>query len=155
MRILLIEDDPGVRRFVVKGLREQAYAVDAATTGEDALYQAEVNSYDLIILDVMIPAPDGFEVCRRLRESGSRIPILILTARDATDDRVRGLNMGADDYMTKPFEFRELLARLRALLRRSGELRSDRIAVDDLVLDTATQTAARAGQQIPLTTKEY
>jgi DNA-binding response OmpR family regulator len=155
MRILLVEDDSRIARFVAKGLREQAYAVDLAENGEEALYQSSVNSYDLIILDVMIPAPDGFEVCRRLRESGSRIPILILTARDATDDRVRGLNMGADDYMTKPFEFRELLARLRALLRRSGELRSDRIAVDDLVLDTATQTAVRAGKQIALTTKEY
>jgi len=155
MRILLVEDDSRIARFVAKGLREQAYAVDLAASGEEALYQASVNTYDLAILDVMIPAPDGFEVCRRLRESGKRFPILILTARDATDDRVRGLNTGADDYMTKPFEFRELLARLRALLRRSGELRSDRIAVDDLVLDTATQTAARAGQQIPLTTKEY
>src|SRR5580658_6352661 len=130
MRILLVEDDSRIARFVAKGLREQAYAVDLATNGEEALYQASVNSYDLAILDVMIPAPDGFEVCRRLRESGLRLPILILTARDATDDRVRGLNTGADDYMTKPFEFRELLARLRALLRRSGELRPQRIAVE-------------------------
>jgi DNA-binding response OmpR family regulator len=155
MRILLVEDDSRIARFVAKGLREQAYAVDLAANGEEALYHASVNTYDLAILDVMIPAPDGFEVCRRLRESGLRIPILMLTARDATDDRVRGLNTGADDYLTKPFEFRELLARLRALLRRSGELRSDRIAIDDLVLDTAAQTAARAGKQIPLTTKEY
>jgi DNA-binding response OmpR family regulator len=155
MRILLVEDDSRIAGFVAKGLREQAYAVDVATNGNDALYQASVNAYDLAILDVMIPAPDGFEVCRRLRESGLRLPILMLTARDATDDRVHGLNTGADDYLTKPFEFRELLARLRALLRRSGELRPDRIAIDDLVLDSATQTAARAGKQIPLTTKEY
>jgi len=155
MRILLVEDDSRIARFVAKGLREQAYAVDIAVNGQEALYHASVNTYDLAILDVMIPAPDGFEVCRRLRASGLRLPILMLTARDATDDRVSGLNMGADDYLTKPFEFRELLARLRALLRRSGELRSDRIAVDDLVLDTATQTAARGGKQIPLTTKEY
>src|SRR5580698_3975211 len=101
MRILLVEDDSRIARFVAKGLREQAYAVDLAASGEEALYQASVNTYDLAILDVMIPAPDGFEVCRRLRESGKRFPILILTARDATDDRVRGLNMGADDYMTK------------------------------------------------------
>jgi DNA-binding response OmpR family regulator len=122
MRILLVEDDPGVRRFVVKGLREQAYAVDTAATGEEALYQADINEYDLIILDVMIPAPDGFEVCRRLRKAGRRMPILMLTARDAVEDRVNGLDRGADDYLTKPFEFRELLARLRALLRRSTEL---------------------------------
>lgn len=155
MRILLVEDDSRIARFVAKGLREQAYAVDVAANGEDALEQASVNTYDLVILDVMIPAPDGFEVCRRLRDSGLRIPILMLTARDTTDDRVRGLDTGADDYLTKPFEFRELLARLRALLRRSGELRPSLIAVDDLVLDTASQTAARAGRRIPLTTKEY
>ena len=155
MRVLLVEDDPRIANFVAKGLREQAYAVDLAASGEDALYQASINIYDLAILDVMIPAPDGFEVCRRLRQSGLRFPILMLTARDATDDRVQGLDTGADDYLTKPFEFRELLARLRALLRRSGELRPHRIAVEDLVLDTAAQAAARGGRQIPLTTKEY
>ena len=155
MRVLLVEDDLRIAHFVAKGLREQAYAVDVAANGQDALYQASVNTYDLAILDVMIPAPNGFEVCRRLREAGWRFPILMLTARDATDDRVRGLDTGADDYLTKPFEFRELLARLRALLRRSGELRPNRIAVEDLVLDTAAQTAARAGKPIGLTTKEY
>jgi DNA-binding response OmpR family regulator len=155
MRILLVEDDSRIARFVAKGLREQAYAVDVAANGEGALEQVSVNTYDLVILDVMIPAPDGFEVCRRLRESGMRVPILMLTARDTTDDRVRGLDTGADDYLTKPFEFRELLARLRALLRRSGELRPSRIEIEDLVLDTGAQTASRAGKQIPLTTKEY
>jgi DNA-binding response OmpR family regulator len=155
MRILLVEDDPGVRRFVVKGLREQAYAVDAATTGQDALYQADINQYDVIILDVMIPAPDGFEVCRRLRRAGHRTPILMLTARDAVEDRVSGLDRGADDYLTKPFEFRELLARLRALLRRSSELHPPRLNVGDLVLDTAAQSAARGGHAISLTHKEY
>ena len=155
MRILLVEDDAGVRRFVVKGLREQAYAVDTATTGEDALYQAEINEYDLIILDVMIPAPDGFEVCRRLRKAGRRMPILMLTARDAVEDRVSGLDRGADDYLTKPFEFRELLARLRALLRRSSELHPPRLSVGDLVLDTAAQSATRGGHAISLTHKEY
>jgi DNA-binding response OmpR family regulator len=155
MRILLVEDDPRIANFVAKGLREQAYAVDVAASGEDALYQASINAYDLAILDVLIPAPDGFEVCRRLRQSGMHFPILMLTARDATDDRVRGLDTGADDYLTKPFEFRELLARLRALLRRSGELRPNRIAVADLVVDAAAQTASRGGKQIPLTTKEY
>lgn len=155
MRILLVEDDPGVRRFVVKGLREQAYAVDTAATGEDALYQADINEYDLIILDVMIPQPDGFEVCRTLRKSGKRMPILMLTARDAVEDRVSGLDRGADDYLTKPFEFRELLARLRALLRRSAELRPPRLSVGALVLDTAAQNATLAGHAISLTHKEY
>ncbi|MGB2591481.1 MAG: response regulator transcription factor [Candidatus Acidiferrum sp.] len=155
MRILLVEDDPGVRRFVVKGLREQAYAVDTAATGENALYQADINEYDLVILDVMIPAPDGFEVCRRLRKSGRTMPILMLTARDALEDRVNGLDRGADDYLTKPFEFRELLARLRALLRRSTELHPPRLSVGDLVLDTAAQSATRGGHAITLTHKEY
>ncbi|HET7258081.1 MAG TPA: response regulator transcription factor [Candidatus Acidoferrum sp.] len=155
MRILLVEDDPGVRRFVVKGLREQAYAVDTAVSGEEALYQADINAYDLIILDVMIPEPDGFEVCRRLRKSGRQMPILMLTARDAVEDRVSGLDRGADDYLTKPFEFRELLARLRALLRRSTELHPPRLSVGDLVLDTAAQNATRGGSVIPLTHKEY
>jgi DNA-binding response OmpR family regulator len=155
MRILLVEDDPGVRRFVMKGLREQAYAVDAATTGEDALYQADINEYDLIILDVMIPAPDGFEVCRRLRKAGRRTPILMLTARDAVEDRVSGLDRGADDYLSKPFEFRELLARLRALLRRSTELHPPSLRVGDLVLDTAAQSATSGGNAISLTHKEY
>ncbi|MGB9464520.1 MAG: response regulator transcription factor [Candidatus Acidiferrum sp.] len=155
MRILLVEDDPGVRRFVVKGLREQAYAVDTAATGEDALYQADINAYDLIILDVMIPGPDGFEVCRRLRKSGRRMPILMLTARDAIEDRVSGLDRGADDYLTKPFEFRELLARLRALLRRSTELHPPRLSVGNLVLDTAAQSATCGEHAISLTHKEY
>jgi heavy metal response regulator len=155
MRVLLVEDDSRIARFVAKGLREQAYAVDVAANGEDALYQADINTYDLVILDVMIPGRDGFQVCRELRKSGKRMPILMLTARDAVEDRIAGLDHGADDYLTKPFEFRELLARLRALLRRSGELRPNRIEVEDLALDTAAQTAARGGRQIPLTTKEY
>jgi two-component system copper resistance phosphate regulon response regulator CusR len=155
MRLLLVEDDARIARFVAKGLREQAYAVDVSATGEDALYQAAVNTYDLVILDVMIPAPDGFAVCRELRKSGQRMPILMLTARDAVEDRIAGLDHGADDYLTKPFEFRELLARLRALLRRSGELRSEKITISDLVLDTGAQTAKRAGRNITLTAKEY
>src|SRR6201997_1572121 len=155
MRLLLVEDDARIARFVAKGLREQAYAVDVTANGDDALYEAAINSYDLIILDVMIPGRDGFEVCRELRRAGHRMPILMLTARDAVEDRITGLDHGADDYLTKPFEFRELLARLRALLRRSGELRPSRIAVEDLVLDTAAQTAARGGRRIALTTKEY
>ncbi len=155
MRLLLVEDDARIARFVAKGLREQAYAVDVATTGNDALYQAAISTYDLVILDVMIPGRDGFEVCRELRKSGQRMPILMLTARDAVEDRITGLDQGADDYLTKPFEFRELLARLRALLRRSGELRPAKITVADLVLDTGAQTVWRAGRSVPLTTKEY
>jgi DNA-binding response OmpR family regulator len=155
MRLLLVEDDARIARFVAKGLREEAYAVDVAGTGDDALYQAAVNTYDLVILDVMIPGRDGFAVCRELRKSGQRMPILMLTARDAVEDRIAGLDHGADDYLTKPFEFRELLARLRALLRRSGELRAAKIAVADLVLDTGAQSAMRAGRHITLTTKEY
>ena len=155
MRVLLVEDDSRIARFVAKGLREQAYAVDIATNGDDALYQADINTYDLIILDVMLPGRDGFEVCRELRKSGKRMPILMLTARDAVEDRITGLDHGADDYLTKPFEFRELLARLRALMRRSGELRLPKIVVADLVLDTAAQTISRAGRNIPLTAKEY
>jgi len=142
MRILLVEDDARIARFVAKGLREQAYAVDVSSSGDDALYQAAINTYDLVILDVLIPGHNGFEVCRQLRKSGQRMPILMLTARDAVEDRITGLDHGADDYLTKPFEFRELLARLRALLRRSGELRPAKIVVADLVLDTAAQSVS-------------
>lgn len=155
MRLLLVEDDPGVLRFVLKGLREQAYAVDTATTGDDALYQAEINTYDLVILDVMIPGRDGFAVCKEIRKTGNRVPILMLTALDGVEDRITGLDVGADDYLAKPFAFRELLARLRALLRRSGELRPPNITVADLVVDTAGQTVTRGGRRVPLTTKEY
>lgn len=155
MRVLLVEDEVRIARFVAKGLREQSYAVDVATSGDDALYQAEINSYDLFILDVMIPGVDGFVVCRRIRESGIRAPILMLTARDAVDDRITGLDHGADDYLTKPFEFGELLARLRALLRRSTELRPPLITIEDLVLDTQGQRVSRAGRSVVVTTKEY
>jgi two-component system copper resistance phosphate regulon response regulator CusR len=155
MRVLLVEDDPRIARFVGKGLREESYAVDLAPNGHDALYQAEINSYDLFILDVMIPGPDGFAVCRKLREAGIRAPILMLTARDAVDDRITGLDHGADDYLTKPFEFGELLARLRALLRRSNEVRLPEITIQDLVLDTRGQRVSRAGRSIAVTTKEY
>ena len=118
MRILLVEDEPGIANFIGRGLRENAFAVDVAETGEDALYQAEINSYDAIILDVMIPQKDGFEVCLELREKNVQIPVLMLTARDAVADRIKGLDAGADDYLIKPFAFDELLARVRALLRR-------------------------------------
>src|SRR5262249_3446214 len=155
MRVLLVEDDTRISRFVAKGLREQAYAVDVAATGEAALYQIAVNTYDVLILDVMIPEPDGFAVCRELRQSGHRLPILMLTARDAVEDRIEGLDRGADDYLTKPFEFRELLARLRALLRRPSGLQLPCLTVADLVVDTASQRVSRGNKAIPMTAKEY
>jgi DNA-binding response OmpR family regulator len=155
MRVLLVEDDTQIAHFVAKGLREQSYAVDVATTGEDALYQVAINTYDLLILDVMIPIQDGFAVCRELRRLGHRMPVLMLTARDAVEDRVKGLDHGADDYLTKPFEFRELLARLRALLRRPTALQAPTLTVAGLIVDTAGQRVSRDGKHISLTTKEY
>jgi heavy metal response regulator len=155
LRILLVEDEPSAARMMAKGLREQTYAVDVAEDGDGALYQAGVNDYDLIILDIMLPGKDGFEVCRELRASGSCIPVLMLTARDTIDDRVEGLDTGADDYLTKPFDFRELLAHIRALLRRGQALRPDVIRVDSLEIDTRTRRVVRDGRGVYLTAKEY
>ena len=155
MRVLLVEDETRIAHFVAKGLREQAYAVDIAATGKEALYQVAINTYDIVVLDVMIPEPDGFTVCKELRQDGHRMPVLMLTARDAVEDRIQGLDRGADDYLTKPFEFRELLARLRALLRRPSALQPSILAVADLVVDTAGQTISRGGKTISMTTKEY
>ena len=155
MRILLVEDDARVAGFIARGLREHAYAVDIAPDGEQALYQATVNDYDLVILDVMLPLMDGHQVCRELRSAGHRVPVLMLTARDAVEERVAGLDSGADDYLTKPFDFKELLARLRALSRRGPVTRMDVVRVADLALDTASHTAIRGGRPIALTAKEY
>jgi len=155
VRILLVEDEPRVAGFIAKGLREQTYAVDIAGNGEEALYQASVNEYDLVVLDVLLPIKDGHTVCRELRGSGFRAPILMLTARDSIDDRVSGLDSGADDYLTKPFDFKELLARLRALARRPAAVRPAVIRVGDLSLDTASHQAKRAGRPFSLTAKEY
>jgi DNA-binding response OmpR family regulator len=155
MRILLVEDEPSAARMLAKGLREQTFAVDVAADGERALYQASVNDYDLIILDVMLPVKDGFAVCRELREGGSAVPLIMLTAKDDVADRVSGLDAGADDYLVKPFDFRELLARVRALLRRGEAIRPETIKVGDLEIDTRAQRAARAGRAIRLTAKEY
>jgi two-component system, OmpR family, copper resistance phosphate regulon response regulator CusR len=155
VRILLVEDEERVAGFIAKGLREQTYAVDVAVDGEQALYRAAVNTYDVVVLDVMLPIKDGYAVCRELRGSGCRIPILMLTARGSVDDRVAGLDCGADDYLTKPFDFKELLARLRALLRRSGSLREEILKAGDLTLNTASHAAARAGTPVSLTAKEY
>jgi len=155
VRLLLIEDDPRVAGFLARGLRDEAYAVDVASDGEQAVYLASVNDYDLVILDIMLPRKDGYAVCRELRAAGSRVPILMLTARDAVDDRVRGLDAGADDYLVKPFDFKELLARLRALLRRGAALRPPVAQIADLTLDTASHAVIRGGRRISLTAKEY
>jgi two-component system copper resistance phosphate regulon response regulator CusR len=155
MRILLVEDDAVIASSLSKGLREEAYAVDVAADGDDAVYQAAINPYDAIVLDVMLPKRDGFEVCRELRRRGLTVPVLMLTARDAVRDRIAGLDTGADDYLTKPFEFGELLARLRALLRRGHALAPAVLRVADLELDTHAQRATRAGRDVALTTREY
>jgi DNA-binding response OmpR family regulator len=155
MRVLLAEDDTRLAGAIARGLREQAYAVDVVDSGDRALVEAAVNDYDVVVLDVVLPGRSGFDVVRALRERGIRVPVLMLTARDAVEDRITGLDAGADDYLTKPFEFGELLARLRALLRRAPVLLPTRIAVADLVVDTAAQRVTRAGEPIPLTAKEY
>ena len=155
MRILLVEDEPSAASMLAKGLREEAYAVDIAADGETALSQAVVNDYDLIVLDVVLPGIDGFKVCRELRANGLTVPVLMLTARDAVEDRVEGLDSGADDYLPKPFDFDELLARVRALLRRKPALYPEVITVGDLAVRTRTRQVTRAGQNIDLTAKEY
>ena len=155
MRLLLVEDDHTMAEVLASGLRDQAYAVDVVGDGDAAVYQSALTPYDAIVLDVMLPKRDGFTVCRDVRRRGSTAKILMLTARDAVDDRVAGLDAGADDYLSKPFEFRELLARLRALLRRGHDVLSPTLVVGDLALDTRGQTARRDGQPVALTTKEY
>jgi heavy metal response regulator len=155
MRLLLVEDDPNLGRFIQKGLQEERYAVDVAMDGEEGLFLATVNQYDLIILDIMLPKLDGLGVCRKLRAERKTTPVLMLTARETIEDRVAGLDTGADDYLTKPFAFAELLARVRALLRRGSVLPSGRLKVLDLELDPVSHRVWRAGQEIPLTNKEF
>lgn len=155
MRVLVVEDEPRIADFIVRGLREQGHAVDLATDGEEALGWADGAVFDAIVLDVMLPVRDGFAVCRAFRERGCRTPILMLTARDAVDDRVRGLDSGADDYLVKPFAFEELLARLRALSRREPAIAGTALHVGELELDTTTRLASRGGKPVDLTTKEY
>lgn len=155
MRLLLVEDEPRVARFIAKGTRERGYAVDIAGDGEEALYKASISEYDLIILDVMLPIKNGFEVCREMRANGVSQPVLMLTARDAIDDRVTGLDCGADDYLGKPFDFKELLARIRALLRRANEVRPETLKIADLTINTASHAVTRAGRAVTLTAKEY
>jgi heavy metal response regulator len=155
MRVLLVEDEERISAFVSKGLREELYVVDVARDGGEALDFARSSEYDLIILDVRLPVRDGFSVCRELRVGGCKTPVLMLTARDAVEDRVHGLNLGADDYLVKPFAFQELLARLRALARRPPETRSPRLELGDLILDTVTHHATRADKSLELSGREY
>jgi heavy metal response regulator len=156
MRILVVEDEQKICAYVRRGLEEQGYAVDAAYNGADALDWAVAAPYDLIILDIMLPKMDGLSVCEELRKSGDATPILMLTARDALDDRVAGLDAGADDYLVKPFAMKELLARVRALTRRLADApKSTVIRVADLELDTLTHYVKRGGKSIKLTAKEY
>lgn len=155
MRILVIEDERDLADAVARGLQRQGYAVDVAYDGEESLRLAEVNDYDLLVLDVNLPKVDGFEVCRRLREAGSSIGILMLTARIGLDDRVAGLDQGADDYLVKPFHFPELLARVRAILRRDGEQRKTILRVGDLVLDPNAHRVSFRDALITLTAKEF
>jgi DNA-binding response OmpR family regulator len=155
MRILLVEDEPRLANLVARGLRDEAYAVDVCGDGREALVQAVVNEYDAIILDVMLPGKDGLTVLRELRARNVRSPVLMVTARDAIADRIAGLDGGADDYLTKPFDFGELLARLRALLRRPEVLQPVTITVGDLCIDTRAHEVTRDGVNIALTGKEY
>ena len=155
MRLLIVEDEPNIAAFLDRGLSEEGYAVDVVHNGNDALDWAASAEYDAIVLDVLLPGRDGFAVCRELRARGVQTPVLMLTARDAVDDRVTGLDSGADDYLVKPFAFKELLARLRALTRRPIESRSTQLRVADLTLDTLARTAQRGDRRIELTAKEY
>src|SRR5437879_1591501 len=155
MRVLLIEDDRKAAKLLAKGLQEEGFVVDVASTGEDGEEQATVNEYDVIVLDWLLPGKDGIAVCRALRARDVPTPILMLTARDSLADRVNGLSTGADDYLTKPFAFAELLARLRALLRRSRLVQPAVLRVGDLTLDPVSRRITRAGVPVTLTSKEY
>jgi len=155
VRLLVVEDAVRMAKLLERGLREEGYAVDTAPTGEDAVWLGAENPYDAIVLDLVLPDMDGFEVCRRLRAAGQWAPVLMLTARDAVEDRVRGLDAGADDYLTKPFALPELLARLRALVRRGRHERPPVLVVDDLTLDPASRLVRRGRDTVSLTPKEF
>lgn len=155
MRILVVEDEKKVGSFIKKGLEEEHYAVDIAYDGEEGLTLAQINEYDLILLDIMLPKLDGMEVLRQIRRNGSNVPILMLTAKDSVEDIVSGLDGGSDDYLTKPFSFDELVARVRALLRRKAKEKTDLLTVGDLSLSTSTHRVKRGGREIELTAKEY
>ncbi|MEV0408284.1 response regulator transcription factor [Actinoallomurus sp. NPDC050550] len=155
MRVLVVEDEPKMRMLLRRALTEEGYAVDVAADGPQALALADAATFDAVVLDVMLPGLDGFDVCTRLRRRGKRVPVLMLTARDAIADRVRGLDGGADDYLTKPFSLEELLARLRALIRRGPAERPAVLHAGDLRLDPATRTVTRGETEITVTGKEY
>lgn len=155
MRVLFAEDEPQLRESVARGLREASYVVDLAANGTDALTLARAHDYDVVILDVLMAGATGLDVCRTLRGEGQQVPILMLTALDAVEQRITGLDAGADDYLTKPFDFGELLARLRALTRRRGERLAPELVVGDLVIDTTRHAVRRGGREISLTTKEF
>jgi heavy metal response regulator len=155
MRILVVEDEKALADIIKKGFEEEGYAVDVAYNGEDGLFMAENESSDLIILDIMLPSIDGMTILRRIRKAGVSTPVLMLTARDAITDKVSGLDGGADDYLTKPFHFEELLARIRALLRRDSEAKTSIIQIGDLHIDMASHEVKRAGKQVLLSAKEY
>jgi two-component system copper resistance phosphate regulon response regulator CusR len=155
VRVLVVEDEPRVAGFVARGLREQSFAVDVALDGADAMFQISVNDYDVIVLDLSVPTVDGMEICRLVRAEGRTMPILMLTARDAVGDRIAGLDAGADDYLVKPFAFGELVARIRALLRRGNTLEPETLTIGDLSIDIHARSAERAGRPIQLTAKEF
>ncbi|MQA78786.1 MAG: response regulator [Streptosporangiales bacterium] len=155
MRVLVVEDDVGMASLLVRGLRREGYAVDTAADGDSALWSVLENDYDVVVLDAMIPPPDGFEVCRRMRAAQRWVPVLMLTARDTVPDRVRGLDAGADDYVTKPFALAELFARIRALTRRDPLERPPIVRVGDLMLDPSTRVVRRGMTEIPLSPKEF
>jgi len=155
MRLLIAEDDAKLARSLARGLRAEGYAVDIVGTGDDAIVNARVYDYDAIVLDVMLPGVDGFSVCRELRRHERWAPVLVLTARDGVVDRVEGLDSGADDYLVKPFDFGELLARLRALVRRGAPERPAALVVGDLEVDPATRVVTRGGRRIALTAREF
>ena len=154
MRVLVVEDEPRLLRNLAKALREEGYAVDTAEAGDDGLYKAETYNYDAIVLDIMLPRLDGWEVLARLRKQ-KQTPVLMLTARDATRDRVKGLDTGADDYLVKPFDLSELLARLRALIRRSAGNAHPEIEIDKIRIDTRAKSVTKAGEPVTLTAREY
>lgn len=155
MRILVVEDEKKVSGFIKRGLKEEGYAVDIAGDGEEGHYLASTNEYDLIILDIMLPKMDGIRLCQKLRSEDHTLPILFLSAKDKVKDKVAGLDSGGDDYLAKPFAFEELLARVRALLRKKQFQPQTVLELEDLVLDTVSHKVTRAGIEIPLTTKEY
>ncbi len=155
MRLLVVEDDVRLSEVLIRGLREEGYAVDSALDGRAALEQLSLNTYDAVVLDIMLPGPNGFEVCRQMRSAKLSTPVLMLTARDAVEDRIAGLDCGADDYLVKPFAFTELLARIRALLRRTPISAAPTLHVADLTIDTASHRVLRGDEEVELTSKEY